>query len=80
MSIESPIRQNKNYQSNAQEDKKKTAKRNFNFRQQTEEAKVQKQQDVKNIWAGIVTKTITFESARVESAQCLETMSVKLQT
>jgi hypothetical protein len=40
MSIESPIRQNKNYQSNAQEDKKKTAKRNFNFRQQTEEAKV----------------------------------------
>lgn len=32
------------------------------------------------VWAGLVNHSSSFESARIESAQCLETLSIKLHT
>ncbi len=63
--IESPVR----YQAaTPQQDKYKMGKRNFNFKQQTEQTKNTKDEEeeqVKNIWTGIVSKAVTFQSARL---------------
>lgn len=80
MIVESPIR----YESYSPQNQKQSPKRrNFHQEKREEPRQEQHQQpedNTKNIWSGIISKAITFESARMESAQCLDNMTVKLQT
>lgn len=40
----------------------------------------QEEQGKNNFWTGLVSSSTSFESARIESAQCLETLSVKIHS
>lgn len=60
----------------------KPVKRNFNFKNPEDSARVKPQEEEKvtSLWTGLVNYSTTFESARLESIQCLDGMSVKIQT
>lgn len=57
-------------------------KRNFNFNMNSKNTLTStqnKDEENSKIWTGLVNYSGTFESARIQSVQCLEGMSKKIQ-